>query len=54
MQIMSFNHDWMFHHDGKNDYTSVTLPHDAMLHDGRDAASPGKDANGYFIGGVYV
>ena len=54
MQIMSFNHDWMFHHDGKNDHVPVTLPHDAMLHDGRDAASPGKDANGYFIGGVYV
>ena len=54
MQIMSFNHDWMFHHDGKNDHVPVTLPHDAMLHDGRDAASPGKDAYGYFIGGVYV
>ncbi len=54
MKAIGFNDGWRFCHEGKSDWISVKLPHDAMLHDGRDPKSPGKDACGYFVGGVYV
>ena len=50
----SFNDNWVY---TKKDGTAkqvVTLPHDAMIHDKRDADSPGGSALGYFVGGVYV
>jgi hypothetical protein len=33
---------------------TVDLPHDAMIHEKRDPASPGGSALGYYPGGVYV
>ena len=32
----------------------MTLPHDAMMHTGRSKTSPGKDANGFYLGRIYV
>ena len=50
----SFNADWLYHKDGSDAKIAVTLPHDAMIHDERSADSPGKDPNGYFVGGKYI
>lgn len=54
MKTQKFNENWLFYQEGSDDKVHVTLPHDAMLHGERNAGSPGKDANGYFVGGVYV
>lgn len=48
MKKISFNAGWLC--DGKK----VTLPHDAMLEGGRDKASKGGSALGYYQGGSYV
>ena len=32
----------------------VTLPHDAMIHEQRDAKAPGGSGHAYFPGGVYT
>lgn len=53
MKGQNFNHDWVYYLEGSEIRENVTLPHDAMLHTGRDALSPGKDANAYFLGGIY-
>ena len=54
MRSENFNNGWIYHLEGNESKMSVTLPHDAMLCSGRDRKSPGKDANAYFVGGVYV
>ena len=53
MITTEWNEGWRYRKNGEDIWQNVTLPHDAMIHDKRDPASPGKDANGYFIGGVY-
>jgi hypothetical protein len=52
-----FNTGWIFYkedaaHDGEK--RAVCLPHDAMIEEQRDPASPGGSANAYFPGGVYI
>ena len=54
MKAQTFNEDWLFYQEKRGEKVQVILPHDAMLHSERNAVSPGKDANGYFVGGVYV
>ena len=53
MKATAWNEGWRYRKNGEDIWQNVTLPHDAMIHDQRDPASPGRDANGYFVGGVY-
>ena len=53
MKSQSWNEGWTYRKQGEDIWQSVTLPHDAMIHDRRDPDSPGGDANAYFPGGVY-
>ncbi|MBD5155466.1 MAG: glycoside hydrolase family 2 protein [Oscillibacter sp.] len=53
MKQTDFNKDWLFGHQG-GEKIPVQLPHDAMIHENRDPASPGGGGHGYFPGGVYV
>ena len=53
MKTLSWNESWNYRKQGEEAWQAVTLPHDAMIHDRRETDSPGKDANGYFVGGVY-
>ena len=54
MNRQDFNQDWTFYPEGSEKKQTVTLPHDAMMHMGRNEMSPGKDANGFYVGGIYV
>ena len=47
MKKQSFNRNWTL--KGK----SVTLPHDAMIHEERSADAPGGSGHAYFPGGIY-
>lgn len=53
MEFININSDWLFI---KKDGTQkrVSLPHDAMLEENRDARTPAGVNSGYFPGGRYV
>lgn len=53
MEGTKINEGWVYYLEGSKEKQMVTLPHDAMLHTGREADSEGKDANGYYLGGIY-
>lgn len=48
-----FNDGWMFRSE-HSDWKNVTIPHDAMLEETRDAQATGASASGFFHGGRYV
>ncbi|MGI6315421.1 MAG: glycoside hydrolase family 2 protein [Christensenellales bacterium] len=57
----SFNRDWTFSkgaggffRPAQGEVCAVTLPHDAMIHERREAGNPAGAACGYFPGGSYV
>lgn len=50
---ISFNDHWHFYKEGCAP-VSVTLPHDAMIHEQRQADCPSGVNTGYFPGGVYL
>ena len=50
----TFNSGWTFRQADAADAIPVTLPHDAMIHQARDAASPSGSAQAFFPGGSYV
>lgn len=54
MKRQDFNRDWNYYKEGSDKVETVTLPHDAMIHDTRDPESPGGHANAYYPGGIYV
>ena len=54
MKRLDFNSGWQFHKKGYTNSVAVTLPHDAMIHEKREADGPGGSGHGYFPGGVYV
>lgn len=54
MKAQSFNDNWQFWKQGSGHRQTVTLPHDAMIHEERRADAPGGSAHGYFPGGIYV
>lgn len=54
MNVKSFNHNWQFWKQGCTNKQTVTLPHDAMIHEQREPNEAGGSAHGYFPGGVYV
>lgn len=49
-----FNDNWEFKRTGDDDWTSVNLPHDAMLWEGRREDAPGGKDNAFHIGGSYI
>ena len=49
---MDFNDNWIFYREG-DDPLEVTLPHDAMISEKRDAGCPSGVNSGYFPGGKY-
>lgn len=54
MKRTGFNDGWNFGRQGEPGRVSVTLPHDAMIHEPRAADAPGGSGHGYFPGGIYV
>lgn len=53
MERQIFNSQWEFHKRGSDAKLMVDLPHDAMIHEQRSLDSPGGNAVGFFLGGVY-
>ena len=53
MQKTNFNTGWKFAKQGES-LQPVTLPHDAMIHQVRDASNPSGSAQSYFPGGSYI
>lgn len=53
MLQIDFCKNWKFKKKGEEGYTSVTLPHDAMIHEERYAECESGSAGAYFPGGVY-
>lgn len=54
MKRQTFNDNWIFWKEGSTKKQTVTLPHDAMIHEERRPDVPGGGAHGYFPGGKYV
>lgn len=54
MNAQPFNHNWQFWKQGCTDQQTVTLPHDAMIHEQRQPNGAGGSAHGFFPGGIYV
>lgn len=46
-------HDWEFRAVASKDFSSVRLPHDAMIGEPRSATSDGGADTGWFVGGSY-
>lgn len=53
MKKLSFNEKWTFYKKGQNKRQTVTIPHDAMIHEKREPDCPSGSAGGYFPGGIY-
>lgn len=54
MNAQPFNQNWQFWKQGCADKQTVTLPHDAMIHEERQPNGVGGSAHGFFPGGIYV
>lgn len=54
MERVDFNKGWTFAKKGTKTVQTVTLPHDAMLHENRSADAKSGSAGAYFEGGSYV
>lgn len=53
MRKINFCKDWQFSKIG-GPVRSITLPHDAMLEEKRNANAPSGSAGAYFVGGEYI
>ena len=53
MLQIDFCKDWKFRKKGEEEFTVVTLPHDAMIYEERFAECESGSAGAYFPGGVY-
>ena len=54
MQRLDFCHGWTFCKQGCSGAAPVTLPHDAMIHEARDANNTSGSAQAFFPGEAYV
>ena len=54
MKMINLNRSWEFCREGEETSRTVTLPHDAMLHEARQADAESGSAGAYFPGGVYI
>lgn len=50
---LSCNTDWSFWKEGSAEKQTVTVPHDAMLHEARTPEAGAGSASGFYPGGVY-
>lgn len=53
MKKISWNQDWTFYKEGEEERQSVTLPHDAMIHEERKPDCPSGSGGAFFPGGIY-
>lgn len=51
---IDFNRNWTYCREGEEVQIPVTLPHDAMLHEARQADAESGSAGAYFPGGIYL
>jgi len=51
--ILPFNNDWQVQRDSDLLSVPVTLPHDAMMWEGRSAEAPSGSHEAHFLGGTY-
>uniref|UniRef100_UPI0035C98091 glycoside hydrolase family 2 TIM barrel-domain containing protein n=1 Tax=uncultured Sphingomonas sp. TaxID=158754 RepID=UPI0035C98091 len=51
--MSSFNTDWHVRRDSDGSERDVTLPHDAMMWEGRSAYAPSGSHEAFFLGGTY-
>ena len=54
MLNIDFNRNWTYCREGEEVQIPVTLPHDAMLHEARQADAESGSAGAYFPGGIYL
>lgn len=54
MKILNFNDGWLYSRADKEEYMSVTIPHDAMFYEPRTAESAGGVNTGWFEGHDYI
>lgn len=54
MNATPFNQNWKFMKQGSGETQTVTLPHDAMIHERREPDGAGGSAHAFFPGGAYV
>lgn len=54
MNATPFHDGWTFRRQGSESTQTVTLPHDAMIHERREPDGAGGSAHAFFPGGVYV
>lgn len=50
---LAFNSDWSFWKEGTTEKQTVTVPHDAMLHEMRTPEAGAGSASGFYPGGIY-
>lgn len=50
---LACNADWTFWKEGFTEKQTVTIPHDAMLHEARTAKAEAGSASGFYPGGIY-
>ena len=53
MERIDFCKNWTYRRAGEQTAYAVTLPHDAMIHEVRDAKNASGSAGAYFAGGIY-
>ncbi len=53
MKKISFNDNWIFYKKGDAERQTLTLPHDAMIHEKREPDCKSGSAGAYFPGGIY-
>jgi len=50
---LACNSDWTFWKEGSTEKQTVTVPHDAMLHEPRNPEAGAGSASGFYPGGIY-
>lgn len=54
MKSIIFNDNWQFWKQDSVNQQTVTLPHDAMIHEKREPEAAGGSAHAFFPGGIYI
>ena len=50
---LALNNNWTFWKEGSAEKQTITVPHDAMLHEERTSEAGGGSAAGFYPGGIY-
>lgn len=54
MKNINFNDNWKYKRVDEKEFHSITLPHDAMIYENRNADNPSAHNSGFFAGGDYI